>query len=123
MEVDNDSSDDSTKTCTTCLSYIKSYKSNDSLDSLIDNIDINSNKRKIRHSECDNSDFICSQCGVGIVYIDDSHMYEYDQLYLLNNAFTKKYIVKNPYAYEKEPNIWLIFCRRMCEIKYNEALK
>jgi hypothetical protein len=105
--------------CVSCEGNLD--ESYNSLGSLLDGIDINNNKRKIMNVECNNSDFMCSFCGAGITYIDETHMYEYDQLYMLNESSTIRSIVKNAYAYEKEPNEWLIFCRRMCEINYNST--
>lgn len=107
--------------CSNCKNNTDTL-SNASLDSLLENIDINSNKRKIPSIDYENSDFICSWCGNGIVYIDDYNMYEYDNLDLLETSQVKKRIVKSPYAYEKEPKQWVIFCRRMCEIRYNNNL-
>ena len=143
------SNSDKTETCHTCISSVENeyddlrttesyytdseYESNGSnsyryskkndeselIDNLMNDIDINNNKKRRCDFECENSDYMCSFCGAGIVYIDDSNMYEYDQLYLLYDSNVRKRLVKNAYAYEKEPKEWLIFCRRMCEIRFN----
>jgi hypothetical protein len=62
--------------------------------------------------------FICSACESKI-YIDPYLMYTYDdiknkKLSDVHHYWQSKY----SYAKEVESNVWLYFCKRVCEIKY-----
>lgn len=62
----------------------------------------------------------CSACAT-LVTVDPYLRYTYDELCAMNRQQISMKVLHNKYPYSKEvePNVWLTFCRKICEIKYN----
>lgn len=84
------------------------------LNNIIDNIDDDNERIK----ELPDNSYECSMCGT-IVQVDPFLIHNNDANYDSITLHKLKYWhSKYAYSIEYEPDKWLTFCRRVCQIKY-----
>ena len=81
------------------------------------------NNQSVKTSCSSNIDFvdnngICSYCGTP-VHIDPMLIYYHNEWDKKTESLSKYWHSKYSYSKEIEPNKWLTFCKKVCEINYN----
>jgi hypothetical protein len=84
-----------------------------------ENMIINNDRLECIH--CAFTLYKCTNCN-SFIYVDPELIFSFRDICnaykFLKNGPDNFYDIKNAYTKEIEPNKWLTFCRRSCEIKY-----